>query len=336
MTIDRKKAARKSTGSASRIPFPFFPRGFESTKSTLVDRKRIARALAQDATLALPKTCTLGKRCYSGNCQRCVRWFRYKLLKFCFREGFHCKPWVFVTIRPRKWEVSIGDHRSFLDQHGPAARYRDLKECKGILQVLRREFEHVEKRSQGRDQLIAIGSMETTWEVLDNKPKTKPFHVHLMVHGLKATAIKKALRRYLTDNGLGSNQKPYLNALHVQRIQPTQEDVIRTMSYAYKLPFWRYSRSSDTPLNKWKQWPSDDEIAELASNYGVRECQDRLLTIGVEYRARKFRLLPVKSSLEHSEGRMLKKDVGNIQKCRRKRKEAQWVSGGGLTLGSPP
>lgn len=336
MTIDRKKAARKSTGSASRIPFPFLPKGFESTKRTLVDRKRIARALAQDANLALPTHCRFGKRCNSGSCQRCVRWFRYRLLKFCFREGFHNKPWVFVTIRPRKWEVAIGDHRSFLDQHGPVARYRDLKECKGILQVLRREFKSAEKRCPGSDQLIAIGSMETIWEVLDNKPKTKPFHIHLMVHGLKATAIKKALDRYLTDNGLRRNKEPYLNVLLVEKIKPTQEDVIRTMSYAYKLPFWRYSRSSDSPHQLWKQWPSREQILELDSNYGVRECQDRLLTIGAEYRARKFRLLPVKSSLEHSEGQMLKKDVGNIQKCRRKRKESQWVSGGGLTLGSPP
>lgn len=283
--------------------FPFLPLSFESQEFTIKLRNKVAKATtSKDGTLLLA-VCETRKYCGSGLCPRCVRRFRGRLLKFIHKNDLHEQVWSLATVRPQSWEVPAGDDRPFTEIIGHQGKLNDIPALKTLVQALRRSWNQKCNRDPEFDKLIMIGSIETNFDVVGGTPDKKPFHLHLAVLGLKPVVVKSVLKASVHRLGLDQTNNPNFRVVDVK--SDHRSDQRPVTSYAFKQPYWRLSKK-DKDHRGWKYTPSANELLELAYNYGSHQCQDRLLTVGIEYRGNQFRFSRVKSKFSSANEKVAK------------------------------
>lgn len=219
------------------------------------------------------KRCRVGRRCRSGLCPVCVRLLRRKLLRFAVRSNFDRRDWYFVTIFVGGWTKAPGDMMPF-------GKLRDHRLIENLKRQLRRTAE---------GPLIVIGSIETQYSVVDNVPRGKPFHLHLMISGASARMISGAVATCLPPD------PKVVQSVRIRRVGPTIEDLLRALTYAFKQPFWKKSKREGMTIAR-RQWPKPAELAELIANLGVHGWAGRLILVGVRFEGGAFRLTTKLSS----------------------------------------
>ncbi len=255
MTPARNRFVRSALGSR-----------FESLAQCKLHRVKVVKALAcDDCGLQLRDTCTNAHRCKSGLCPICVRLLRKELRLFAGKVDLSQRDWFFVTIRFEVWDMAPGHQSAF-------GRLRDHSTIKGVIRNMMRQPGPV---------LLVVGSIETVYITIDNRPVAKPFHVHLLISGRTEDQIKGAVGNRITR----TEDQPF--PLDIKKVGPTQDDFLRVLGYAFKQPFWKKSKRHASDKGR-AQFPKAGELRELASNYGVHGWSGRLILCGIRFSGRKF------------------------------------------------
>jgi hypothetical protein len=223
--------------------------------------------------------CRKGGRCHDGRCPVCIRILRRKLLLFAIRSELHRLRWYFVTIFIEGWIVPPGDT-------SPFGKLRD--------HLLIENFKRQLRRKVGPD-LIVIGSIETEYRLLDNEPRGKPFHLHLMISGTSEETIKKAARTCFPAD------PAVVESVRADPVLGNVEDFLWALSYAFKQPFWKKSKRRGMTKAP-RQWPKPAELAELVSNLGVHGWTGRLILVGIRFEGGEFRRTTNLSSTSSCDG----------------------------------
>lgn len=243
------------------------------------------KKLGVDEILKL-KECKTGNRCQSGLCPICHRLFRRKALRFFKVAGFHQHQWVLATVRQKRWEMKGGDKISFakFNGHNNSDDITDIPELRNLIQCLRRKH-----KSLGRsEKLVIIACVETTYQIVANRIVTLPFHFHLMISGLSKIEIEEASRKL--RKGLGPSVSGMPRAIDIQSVGNNRREIIDSLSYVLKQPFWKISKSTSDVKRGKKQTPNAQQLAELAYCFGPLECTGRFTFVGLKYHGGKLRL----------------------------------------------
>lgn len=238
-------------------------------------RLKVSKAMT-DYGVGDPSTlerCSKGHRCRDGCCPVCIRLLRRRLLRFAVFAGLCRRDWYFATIFVEGWRKPSGDFSAF----GKLRNHR-------LIENLKRQL-----RRTAEGDLVVIGSIETEYQTVDNEPRGKPFHLHLMITGATAQTIKKAVRTSLPlDRAVGQ-------AFQSKAVPARPKDILSCLGYVLKQPFWKKSKS-EKMTKAARQWPRPVELAELIGNIGVHGWSGRLILIGLDFRGGEFRLTAKLSS----------------------------------------
>jgi len=251
----------------------YLPPEFETPAKALEIRKKARRAIRLhrqqfEKAIKLGR-CATQQRCRSGLCPICVRDLRKRLLKFLAEQQLSDRRWYLVTIRVKGWTKKIGDYSSF----GPL---RDHPSIKALLGKLRR-------RADG-NILIVFGSIETVYRVVENVPAGKPFHLHLMISGLKKRVIKEAVKAtFDLDSKVAI-------PLFIDPVGNGENDFVKAASYAFKQPYWKASYRNADDRHSKRQLPKSNQLAELIGNEGAHPWNGRLIILGIRFDQGTFRM----------------------------------------------
>lgn len=278
MSAERPKPSRRA---ARRALKDFLAKRMESFAWCSKHRAKVV-AVTKRTGVGDPrkiKRCRVGRRCRSGLCPVCVRLLRVRLLRFSVRSKFDRRDWYFVTVFVDGWTKPPGDMTPF-------GKLRDHPLIGNLKRQLRRTAE---------GHLIVIGSIETQYSVVDNVPRGKPFHLHLMISGASAQTISSAVATCLPPD------PKVVQSVRIRRDGPTVEDLLRALSYAFKQPFWKKSKREGMTIPR-RQSPKPAELAELIANLGVHGWGGRLILVGVRFEGGAFRLTTKLSSTSSCDG----------------------------------
>jgi hypothetical protein len=217
-------------------------------------------------TVTMPDECTKSARCKSGFCPICMRLLRKKLLKFTKVKKFQCREWHLVTIVVEQWLKAPGDYTPF-------GKLKDQPAIKNLLLGIHR---------LKRPDVLLIGGIETVFNVMNNIPSGKPFHLHLMVSGLTREELGDLIKKHIPDTDLP-------RSIRFDPVGNSATDFSYAVSYVCKQPFWRKSRN-DNSGSGWPQRPKDNEFAELMCNLGSHQWGDRFFFIGMKFHYGQFKL----------------------------------------------
>lgn len=269
------------------------PKGFEEGWFARDLRRRVEKALekypfAQGIERIVMPACSPAKRCNSGLCPRCIRQFRLRIVSFARAQRLHHQQWKFVTIRPDDYTVAPGDNHPF-------GKLKDRPEILRLIQILRRAYIAQSKKLTPLPPFFSIGSIETVYNLVGNRPTGKPFHLHFLVSAtLSDDVIEKAAERCFRIAGAAKWQSP--DAVFIDLVKPGWENFARVLTYCVKQPFRRKSRRDAADRFGMQQKLKSNELAELANNLGPHGCTGRVILAGLRYEGGKFRMLGVKST----------------------------------------
>ncbi|KAB2699916.1 hypothetical protein [Brucella lupini] len=217
-------------------------------------------------TVTMPDECTKAARCKSGFCPICMRLLRKKLLKFTKVKKFQCREWHFVTIVVEQWLKAPGDYTPF-------GKLKDQPAIKNLLLGIHR---------LKRPDVLLIGGIETVFNVMNNIPSGKPFHLHLMVSGLTREELSNLIKKHIPDTHLP-------RSVRFDRVGDKPSDFPDAVSYVCMQPFWRKSKN-DNSGSGWFQTPKSTDFAELMCNLGTHQWGDRFFFIGMKFHYGQFKL----------------------------------------------
>jgi len=217
-------------------------------------------------TVTMPDECTKVARCKSGFCPICMRLLRKKLLKFTKVNNFQCREWHFVTIVVERWLKAPGNYTPF-------GKLKDQPAIKNLLLGIHR---------LKRPDVLLIGGIETVFNVMNNIPSGKPFHLHLMVSGLTREELGDLIRKHIPDTDLP-------RSIRFDPVGNSATDFSDAVSYVCKQPFWRRSKN-DNSGSGWFQTPKSTDFAELMCNLGTHQWGDRFFFIGMKFHYGQFKL----------------------------------------------
>ncbi|RLQ89272.1 DUF927 domain-containing protein [Notoacmeibacter ruber] len=242
---------------------------FESAAMAAKMRRAVVNALKKlELSHAKMDHCRPNNRCESGLCPSCVRRRRLALGEFFDSRQLIFIDWKFATIRVANWMKEPGDHTRF----GPLAQHPDITKFVAELRKLRRRG------------LLVIGSIEAVYVTVGNKPEGKNFHIHVLISGLSLEQIREAAGAAFTlDNRVK-------NPVLVQPVDRQPRDLIKALTYVYKQPFWKKSKTDHGDVGR-KQFPKPKELRELIRNYGEHRLDERLILEGVRWEGTKFSIV---------------------------------------------
>lgn len=208
-------------------------------------------------------------------------------MKFFDRQKFCKRGWVLMTVRQKRWEMKGGDLRPFsvFNSHSNIDDITDIPELRNLIQSLRR----IHKKLGIKEPLFIVASVETTFQVVNNKDVTKPFHFHLIISGLTKSEIEEASKKM--KKNLGPSVSGMARAVDIRKVGPSKRQFIKAMSYLLKQPFWRISKASKDDKQGLKQTPEPHQLSELVNNFGPLKCTGRFVFVGLKFHAEKFRLI---------------------------------------------
>lgn len=272
----------------------YLPEGFEKLVKAKKFREAVILCIKSNGEnpqdYGLTKKCKKGNRCGSGLCPVCVRLTRKQLMKFAWRRGFFEREWCFITIRTDLWRMDDGDLRSFAEFAG-IEKLTDIPIINNLFQRLRRKFESTNRDLE--NVLLVVGSIETITRTVHNDPDGKPYHVHIMVSGLSKNEVDKCCEK--TKKLLEEIPSDYPRSVDVKAVSG-RDDVVKSLSYSIKQPFWKYSYYGKGKYDRNKQFPNMNELYELVCNYGLHKCTGRWFKLGIQERGNRFRLSKMKSN----------------------------------------
>lgn len=268
-------------------------KGFEDGAFVRSLRLQIERALekyppADNGQRIILPPCSPRNRCGCGLCPRCMRQLRLRLLSFARDSNFHVRQWKFVTIRPDSYTIDPGDSRAF-------GKLKDRPEILRFLQIIRRSYMIEAQRHSTLSPLLLIGSLETVYNLVANRPTGKPFHLHFLVPAILSDDVIQEAAARCFRNGRTSKWE-ISTAVDIQPVKPGFESFRRVLSYCVKQPLRRKSRHNQADRFGKQQKLKSNELAELANNLGPHGCTGRLILAGLRYEGGHFRLLGVKST----------------------------------------
>ncbi|MFK3666022.1 hypothetical protein ACI2JN_12310 [Ochrobactrum teleogrylli] len=258
-----------------RIKGVLVPAKFESLEQARRERSLICNAvdsLQKDVNdlVMFFETCAEYGRCSSGLCPVCERLFRLRLIRFLTQNNLRKLRWYMVTVIVENWNVAPGDFTRFgsLNNH-PVVK----KICRAL------------SSTKTNTPVLAFGSVETVFNLVDNEPYAKPFHIHLMVSGLARNAIRRTIRE--TSVLCDEANKP----LEVRRVKPSVTSFLRAATYVCKQPLKQRRKTSDPGAGYGHhEFPYTRYLGELISNYGDINTGDRWVSIGINYTHDQFQL----------------------------------------------
>jgi len=250
----------------------WLPKGFEAPdecdelRQLVVKADRLRQAQVGGEAYLSP-VCTEEEPCQSGLCPTCVRTARADLLKAFWDENFFNAQWLFVTVFVKGWTLPPGKYQSFRQLRKP-------REIENLLQVIRR---------MGKSDVIIIGCVETVWKVVGNEPVGMPFHIHCLIHGLEKQVIEAAIRKAIDLD----EKAP--QPICIKEVKPSIKDMVRSLSYVFKQPFWKTSQIASADRKKVRQRPKSREMAQLIQAMGAHQVFDRVFSMGVRRYTRRWR-----------------------------------------------
>lgn len=272
--IDHIKSREHKDG-LRRFKGMLVPAKFESLEQARRERKLIRDAIdglhsdVSDPVMFF-ETCAKYGRCSSGLCPVCERLFRLRLIRFLTDNNLRKLRWYMVTVIVKNWKIAPGDFTRF-------GSLNDNQVVKNICRAL--------SSTKTNTPVLAFGSVETVFNLVDNEPYAKPFHIHLMVSGLARNAIRKAIGEtgVLCDEA----NKP----LEVRRVKPSVTSFLRAATYVCKQPLKQRRKTSDPGAQYGHhEFPYTRHLGELISNYGDINTGDRWVSIGINYSHDQFQL----------------------------------------------
>ncbi|KAB2657813.1 hypothetical protein F9K94_06215 [Brucella tritici] len=272
--IDHIKSREHKLG-LRRIKGTLVPANFESFEQARRERRLICNAvdgLQNDVTdpVMFFETCADNGRCNSGFCPVCERLFRLRLVRFVTQNKLRKLKWYMVTVIVKDWNIAPGDFTRF-------GYFNDHPVVEKICEAL--------SSTKTNTPVLAFGSVETVFNLVDNEPYAKPFHIHLMVSGLARNAIRKAI------GGTGVLCDEANKPLEVRQVNPSVTSFLRAATYVCKQPL-KQRRKTSAPGAQYgsPEFPYPKLLGELISNYGDIKTGDRWVSIGINYRHDQFLL----------------------------------------------
>ena len=282
LALGQRRSRTRTFSQTKQVPYSL-PEGFEDLKTAQRLRKNLGYGIAKCVEVVgpeelKPRECKKGHRCRSGLCPVCVRLFRKALVRLASINRWHERGWCFLTISIKSWVMQSADFRRFTEftNAGPKG-LKDIKEVNNLIMRLRRANAERMASDPSTPALLVIGSLETVFRTVDNKPDGKPFHLHLIISGVGSSKVEE-----IADALFGKERKVGLHfPFDLKKVEPTPEDLVSVLTYCVAQPFVKESYINRQSMTGRMQMPKSAEIAELASNLGPLTMSERLILVGL-------------------------------------------------------
>ena len=163
----------------------------------------------------------------------------------------------------------------------------EIRAIKAFKQQLKRIHAKRNSLNEQKDALRVIGSIETQYDQVSNRPNGKPFHIHLLISGLNKDDIRDCAEAFLKENSENSRGRK----IDIRSVKSGFDDFAQVLTYCMKQPFQKKVFVNEKTTNPRRVWAKPSELAELAANISKIPVNGRLILIGFRYNKRYIALL---------------------------------------------
>jgi hypothetical protein len=252
----------------------------ETLRTALLNNPIVVRR----KNLNLPETCDSDEACKSGLCPVCMRKLRIDLPTFAFNNHLHEREWVFLTVRPKAWEIPAGNFKRIRHIIG-GKPINTLPGIRALKERLRRAHKTLGNKNP---PLIVIGSIEAPLRIEGNVPKHKAVHFHLLISGLPEGVIEKCAKGAFE---VVNKKSGFIDSriVHTTPVKEHWDNFYRSLNYSVSQPYIVENAMNEKTGKAIMIRPQPNHLAELASNWGPLSITDRLILIGVRLEKNGFR-----------------------------------------------
>lgn len=227
--------------------------------------------------------------CFKANCPKCYRRILKKIVRVIERWKLHEQQWHSVHVSCIGQKREPNDYTSYDWSAANCLKFR-------IIQKLKRRAE-----KDGVDNsLLIFGGLESQYVCVDNSPRPRLLHAHMIVSGLPKNAILEELKFLRADEfNLNRAMCPItVSKVEAKKGETSIEALESAIAYVFSPPMARIDRPNESNVGKRQNLPTAKQMHELASNFGCAKCTDRLILCGFRFVFGKWQLTKLKSKLE--------------------------------------